>query len=187
MNRSTRHSRIVRRCLIGIVLVAAIVAVRDHVRPPHGTTTSTSALATRAVADAVVDMPATWRTLARERDTATWGDASHRHTVTLAATDVSEASLASVVHDLAKAAGSLGAGVRLRGAPQARDVLRGARGDSAFVLRLEVARSGSAPLQVIQVWRRDTRAGRDVVATWTSSDGRWLGDPTALLPSSRLR
>jgi len=186
--RSTRTRTALLVALLLITLVAASWRLGHGPGGPH-TPRKPDAWAERSVADATLELPREWRPLARERAHATWGDADRSHTVTLAALDVEEAALATIVRDLAASVEQLAPGARLVGAPEAHDVERGGRGDSAMVLRLEVPATvdDATPTQVVQVWRRDTRAGRDVVATYTSSDGTWPVDPTERLPASRLR
>ncbi|MBC7460531.1 MAG: hypothetical protein H7287_04145 [Thermoleophilia bacterium] len=180
-NNRTRYAI----ALLALTLVA--LGVARTARHDRGRAAAAPPLVTRVVADATVETPAAWRALARTREHATWGDSARRHTVTLAAIDASEDSLASIVRDLAAQAANLAPGARVVGALESRDVKRGARGDSALLLRLEIPRGDGRVVRVVQAWRRDTRAARDIVATWTSTDGSWPADPGQLLPGSRLR
>ncbi|MCW2972381.1 MAG: hypothetical protein JWN72_654 [Thermoleophilia bacterium] len=187
MNTRTRTHARTRWAIALLAAVLTAVGIARVAQRGPGTAESRTPLATRVVADATVDTPPTWRALARTRDHATWGDRGQRHTVTLAALDASEAPLTTIVRDLATQAATLAPGTRVVGGIESRDVRRGARGDSALLLRLQVPRGRGRVVHVVQVWRRDTRAARDVVATWTSTDGSWPADPGELLPSSRLR
>jgi hypothetical protein len=41
---------------------------------------------------------------------------------------------------------------------------------------------GGNSLDIVQLWRRDSRAQVDVVATWTSADGDWPVSPRSSIP-----
>ena len=174
--------------ILAVMLVIAAIGWRvGHSRDARVSPRPTPRTTTHAIGGAVVDAPATWRSLDRTLEHATWGDVDHSHTVTLGSMAQGEGSLAGVVHAIARDASTVAPGAAVVGAPQLLDLSHGGRGDAAMLLRLEVPTRGSRPLQVAQVWRRDARAQLDVVATWTSSDGRWPVDPARSLPGSRVR
>jgi hypothetical protein len=142
----------------------------------------------RRAVGARLDVPTTWITLDRTAEHATWGTADRRHTVTLARTESSGASLPGVVSGSVAASTRALPGADLVGMPVAIDLTDAARpgpGDSAMLVRFRVRAQGrEGALLVEQVWRRDARAGMDVVATWTSADGAWPVSPRSAIPRS---
>lgn len=141
------------------------------------------AAAQRGFGDLRLVVPKAWTTLSRSDDHVTWGDADRLHTVTLASTEASVLPLAGVVAGVVEESREQLPGARLVGRPTALDLgeAAGAR-DSAMMIRYEVAGPDGHALRVAQVWRRDARAQRDVVATWTSADGRWPVRPGEAVP-----
>lgn len=138
-------------------------------------------LAERAFGEARLDVPREWITLDRSPEHVTWGDPARRHTVTLAHVEASALPLPAVVAAMTDQSGEALPGARLVDEPRQLDVPgRHAGGDSAMLARFHV--KGDPPLEVAQVWRRDGRAGIDLVATWTSADGTWVVRPRDAIP-----
>jgi hypothetical protein len=158
-------------------------------RASHGDDTGTPARmrggaagVERRIGDARLEVPRGWVELDRADDHATWGEPDRMHTVTLASTEASTLPLPGIVAALARRSEAELPGARLVEPPRAIDLVEPApRDDSAMLARFRVD-DGPSRLDVAQVWRRDTRAGLDVVATWTSGDGRWPISPRAAIP-----
>ena len=136
----------------------------------------------RRVGEARLDVPRDWVVLDRAADHVTWGEPDRMHTVTLASTEASVLPLPGVVAALATRSAEELPGAELVEPPSVLDLDGLApRDDSAMLASFRVADAG-ARLEIAQVWRRDTRAGLDVVATWTSGDGRWPVSPRDAIP-----
>lgn len=130
-----------------------------------------------------VDVPRGWRVVERTGAVTTWSDHAQAHGVTVASVESSSAPLAAVVAAVAKDARTSAATLRVR-APREVELGSAPRGDSAFVVELEALTSAEATVHVRQIWRRDSRTRRDVVATWTSTDGRWPVELHAGIPEA---
>ena len=173
---------------IGLVLLLVALGTwrvadepRERMSPPsEGVST-----APRSFGDAKLEVPRTWRTLGRSAERITWGAADRSHTVTLASTDASSVALPTIVREVvAQSADSL-PGASVASDPVDIDLgERAPRGDSAALVTFEVGDGTHPPIHVVQVWRRDARAGVDLVATWTSADGTWPASPRELLPQA---
>jgi hypothetical protein len=135
---------------------------------------STPPLAERSFGDARLNVPRTWTTLDRSTDHVTWGDTDRRHTVTLASTEASLLPLPSTVEQVVADSERQLPGTRALSRPEPIE-LHGhvGRGDAAVLARLRVEDGSRRELEIMQVWRRDARGQRDLVATWTSADGVW--------------
>ena len=128
--------------------------------------------------------PRSWRSLARGRDFATWGTAGRSHTVTLAATEASVLPLAGIVRGVAREAATALPGAAANGEPRAVPLPEDAgRADTAMRADFRIQDAAGRTLYIAQVWRRDVRAGHDLVATWTSIDGRWPVNPSKYPPT----
>ncbi|MCW2920777.1 MAG: hypothetical protein JWL76_651 [Thermoleophilia bacterium] len=172
---------------IGLVLLLVALGTwrvvdepRERAAPPEDVK-----VAPRSFGDARLDVPRSWQTLGRAPDRITWGAANRAHTVTLASTEASSVALPTIVREVvAQSVESL------PGASVASDPVdielgeRAPRADSAVLVRFEVGDGTHAPIHVVQVWRRDARAGVDLVATWTSADGTWPASPREHLPQA---
>jgi len=132
-----------------------------------------------------VSMPAGWTRLDHAGATATWGSDDRLHTVTVASVEASVLPLPGVVAAVVRDTRRDLPGVELEGrpVPVALPPTEHA-GDAAMLARFTVPADDGGTIHVAQVWRRDTRAHRDVIATWTSSDGRWPAPPRATIPSA---
>ncbi|MCW2926695.1 MAG: hypothetical protein JWM86_663 [Thermoleophilia bacterium] len=129
---------------------------------------------TRRFGDLRLRVPTGWVTLDRTADHVTWGEAGRLHTVTLASTEASILPLPGVVAAVSRESASALPGASPEGRPQVVDLPGPAgRDDSAVAAGFRVADDSGGELRVAQVWRRDARAGLDIVATWTSADGQW--------------
>jgi hypothetical protein len=141
--------------------------------------------APRSFGDAKLDVPRTWRTLGRSRERITWGAADRSHTVTLASTEASAVALPTIVREVVEQSTDSLPGASVASDPVDIDLGdRAPRGDSAVLVRFVVGDGSHAPIHVVQVWRRDARAGIDLVETWTSADGTWPASPRELLPQA---
>ncbi|MCB0879504.1 MAG: hypothetical protein KDC46_11080 [Thermoleophilia bacterium] len=145
-------------------------------------------LATRSLGSVRLAVPKQWRVLDRSgEDRITWGEPQRGHVVTLASTEASAAPLVSIVRDVARESESAMDGVSVTGGPTIIEPgVRMPREDSVVQLRLR-AETPEGPVDVVQSWRRDSRAGLDIVATWTSTDGRWPVDPRDAIPTASAR
>ena len=140
----------------------------------------------RSAGDASIDVPRGWVALDKGRDHVTWGTADRTHTVTLAQTEASVLPLPGVVAAVTAEAAATLPGARVMDGPVAVQLdTRAARGDSAMLSQFVITRDDGASLKVAQMWRRDARAGLDLVATWTSSDGHWPLPPRSAIPRGR--
>lgn len=167
--------------------LALLVAWREHALPEtSGAPAQGRApvkLEARSFGDLRLAVPAGWVTLDRRDGHVTWGEPDRSHTVTLAATEASVLPLPGVVAAVVRESESALPGARADGRAVPVDVPGGApRGDAAVVARFVVDDDGGQRLHVAQAWRRDARAGIDVVATWTSADGRWPVPPRSGIP-----
>jgi hypothetical protein len=152
--------------------------------PSRGAAVAAPVLAGRTFGDLRLDVPRTWTTLERTEDRITWGTSERTHTVTLAGTEAASAPLLAVVREVVRQSVDALPGTRVIDGPTLATAAEPMpRGDSAVVVQFEVD-EGSRRLRIIQAWRRDARAGRDLVATWTSGDGTWPVDPRVAVPSS---
>jgi hypothetical protein len=141
------------------------------------------ATAAREFGPARLDVPTGWVTLDRGPDHVTWGEPGRAHTVTLASIEAGTDPLPGVVAAVAAESARTLPGARAVGRPVDLELDDAPRDDVALLARYEVASAdGDAPLHVAQSWRRDTRAGLDVVATWTSADGHWPISPRSGIP-----
>lgn len=169
--------------LLAVALVAALWRVAGPDAQPAGVPGRTGDLVARTHADARVEVPREWVALDRGPDHVTWGEPDRAHTVTLASIESSTLPLPGIVAaTVARTTDEL-PGVRSSTSPRAIDLEDAPRGDGAMLASFRV-RGDDEPLEVVQVWRRDTRAGRDVLATWTSADGRWPVEPRDAIPSA---
>ncbi|MCZ4496824.1 MAG: hypothetical protein JWM25_1407 [Thermoleophilia bacterium] len=178
-----------------IVLVALLIALAtwrsaaagggdDH--SADAPRRATPQLVTRTWQTASIATPRGWVVLDRGADHVTWGSAARTHTVTLAATESSVLPLPGVVDAIARDAPDALPGATLQGRPVEVELGPAPRRDAAMLVRFALPAEDGG-LKLAQVWRRDSRAGRDLVATWTSSDGRWPVDPARAVPSSTVR
>lgn len=171
-----------------VVLIAAIGMWRGADGADRSASSSAAAaaapvVAARAFGDLRLDVPREWTTLDRGDGRITWGTAGRTHTVTLASTEAATLPLATVVRAVARESITALPSTRLVDGPTTVDPPEPMRrGDSLVIARFEVV-EGARTLQVVQAWRRDARASRDVVATWTSTDGTWPVEPRDAVPS----
>lgn len=144
---------------------------------------------TRTAAGVSIEVPSGWVSLQRAAGHATWGSRDRRHTVTVGTLDASVLPLPGVVETAVDAA--LGSIPGARQAERARslELARAPRDDAAVAVRylVEAPEGEARPLHVVQVWRRDSAAARDLVATWTSADGSWPLDPERAIPQPGVR
>lgn len=172
---------------IGLALLLTIVGiwrVGSHEPAAGADAPPAHTLAPRSFDDLRLPVPRTWTVLDRQRDRITWGDPARTHTVTLAATDAASLPLVSVVRAVAEESRGALPGTRIVEPPRAIDPdERLPRGDSVVLVGFEVDDAGG-PVRIVQAWRRDSRAGRDIVATWTSTDGTWPADPRVAIASA---
>jgi hypothetical protein len=133
-----------------------------------------------------VDVPAGWSIVDRRGNVTTWSEPSKDDAVTVASVESSAAPLAAVVADVAASSRRLDSSVDVA-APHELAITHGARGDSAILLAMTLRDPRGTPLHVRQIWRRDARAARDVVATWTSRDERWPSSPEHGIPEVDVR
>jgi hypothetical protein len=165
-----------------LVLLVALGAWRVGDERGETTAPPPEPVAPRAFGELRLDVPRAWRTLDRTSDHVTWGAADRSHTVTLASTEASTLPLSAVVREVARQSSQSVPGTRVVEGPTLLELGdRAPRDDAAALVRLEVVESGRR-LDVVQVWRRDSRAGVDVVATWASTDGAWPLSPRDALP-----
>lgn len=140
-------------------------------------------LAARAFGDLRLPIPTRWQTLDRGGERVTWGSSDRRHTVTLASTEASTLPLVAIVGEVARQSSRDLEGTRVVTGPTRIEPAEPiGRDDAVVFVEFEVVES-SRTLQVVQTWRRDARAGIDIVATWTSSDGSWPADPRRSIPT----
>lgn len=173
---------------IGLVLLLVALGtwrVADQPQERHATPVEDAQTAPRSFGDARLDVPRSWRTLSRSNERITWGAASRSHTVTLASTEASSVALPTIVREVVAQSTESLPGASVASEPVDIDLGdRAPRGDSAVLVRFEVGDGSHPPIHVVQVWRRDARAGIDLVATWTSADGTWPASPRELLPEA---
>ena len=134
---------------------------------------------------AAVTLPARWRITDRSDGVTTWRDPQSDDAVSVAAVESAAAPLASIVAEVARQARTAGPQTQVE-APRQLPSASGSRRDVVLALELRTNVEGRE-LHVRQIWRRDARAGRDVVATWTSSDDAWSVDPSTTVPTLDLR
>ena len=115
----------------------------------------------------------------------TWRTSDGDDSVSVAAVEAAATPLAAIVADVARQARAAGVETKVA-APRQLPPVRGPRQDTVMELSLQTRVDGRT-LYVRQVWRRDSRAGHDVVATWTSSDDAWDVDPATTVPTLELR
>jgi hypothetical protein len=174
---------------LAVVLALAIVAAiawRVTGGSEHGAVTAGATApvlgAARTFGDLRLSVPRGWTTLARDGDRITWGAPDRSHVVTLSATEASSLPLMAVVGDVADELAA--SGVEVVDGPTLVDPGEPLpRGDSFVLVRLRTS-TDHGQVDVVQAWRRDSRASADVVATWTSTDGRWPVDPRTAVPST---
>lgn len=173
---------------LGLVLLLALLAAwrvesRVTTDAKHGAAQAPQVIVERRAGTARIDLPRDWVSLEHAADHATWGAADRSSTVTVAQVESTAAPLPAVVAAVAADASAVLPGARVAGRPVELDVgYEAPRDDAAMLIRFVVEADGSGPLHVEQVWRRDTRAGVDVVATWTSADGHWPRSPRRSIP-----
>lgn len=169
---------------VGLVLLLVALGTwqADAGAPAPTAQAEAGRLESRAFGSLRLEVPRSWRTLERTDTHVTWGAADRRHLVTLASTEAAPDPLLSVVRELARESLRSIAGAQVVAGPTRleSDVLR--RGDAFVLVELQVDDEAGRPLRVVQAWRRDSRAGIDVVATWTSRDGSWPADPRRIVP-----
>lgn len=168
-----------------LVLLVALAAWRvgDDPAPPTAEEPNAVQVGARSFGDARLDVPTSWRTLARADDRITWGSADRAHTVTLASTEASSEPLPVIAREVVRQSGDVLPSGSAASEPVLLDLAgRAPRGDAAVLVRFTVRDGTDAPVEVVQVWRRDARAGVDLVATWTSADGTWPASPREQLP-----
>lgn len=165
------------------MLLVAIGAWRIGSSPDAGSASSGQApVSTRAFDDLRLVVPRGWNTIERADGRITWGAPDRAHTVTLASTEASTLPLVAIVREVARQSTESVPNSRIVSGPTLVDTGGDLpRGDSLVELRLIVIEQGRQ-LQVVQTWRRDSRAGYDIVATWTSSDGAWPITPRHSIP-----
>lgn len=172
---------------IGLVLLLVALGTWRVVDDPreHATPTEAAPTAPRSFGDAKLDVPRSWQTLGRTPERITWGAANRTHTVTLASTESSSVALPTIVREVVAQSVESLPGASIASDPVDIDLGDTApRDDSAVLVRFEVGDGSHAPIHVVQVWRRDARAGVDLVATWTSADGTWPASPREHLPQA---
>lgn len=179
---------------IGLLLMLLVLAAwrygdsRAGADAAPSTAAAAGAVATslRSSGAASVPVPREWVTLDRGEAHVTWGTPDRRHTVTLASTEASLLPLPGVVAELVEQSAQQLPDAELLDAPRPIELEQPhPRGDSAMLARFRVAHpQGDGRLDVVQVWRRDARAGLDVVATWTSADGSWPLSPRRAIPQA---
>lgn len=184
-SQPSRHRRRARRrdpmLLVwpfGLLMLLALLALwRSEATPstPVVDAPAPQRTTTRRLGDLRLDVPAGWVTLDRSADHVTWGAPDRAHTVTLAGTQSSLLPLPGVVSAVVRESADALPGARPVGRPRMLELAEAyaPRTDAAMLARFRVHDGDRRPLDVAQVWRRDSRAQRDVVATWTSIDGRW--------------
>lgn len=171
-------------CALALVLVGMFLVVH-HRRSTVGGSGSEPPRppVSRRIGDARVRIPSDWQPLAAIDGTETWGSRDHAHTVTVGTTESSILPVAGVVATVVREATTQSGDTHADGAPEALELHDAPAGDSAMLVRFRVDDApGDEALRVTQVWRRDARAGLDVVATWTSRDGTWPVRPAAEVP-----
>lgn len=171
--------------LLLLVLLAGwrVASSRDQAGAA-ATTAGTSTTEQRTFGAARLQVPREWITLERREGHVTWGSSDRRHTVTLASTEAGLLPLPAVVGELVEQSAQQLPGARLTERPRSIPLAAPhPRDDAAMLARFRVEDpSGGDALHVAQVWRRDARAGLDLVATWTSRDGRWPVSPRSAVP-----
>jgi hypothetical protein len=170
---------------IGLVLLLVALgawrAGSEH--DGNDATAAPTDVATRAFDQLRLGVPRGWKTLDRTDGRITWGAADRVHTVTLASTEASSMPLVAIVREVARQSTESVPGSRVMSGPTLVDTGSDLpRGDSLVEVRLAVIDQGRE-LQVVQAWRRDARAGHDIVATWTSGDGAWPVVPRTSIPA----
>lgn len=173
---------------IGLVLLLVALGtwrVADYPRTRTSPPTDGVKVAPRSFGDAKLDVPESWQTLGRSAERITWGTADRAHTVTLTSTEASSVALPTIVREVVAQSTDSLPSARVASDPVDIELGdRAPRGDSAALVTFEVGDGTHAPIHVVQVWRRDARAGIDLVATWTSVDGTWPASPRELLPQA---
>jgi hypothetical protein len=166
-----------------VLLLVALGAWRVGGEQEHReAATEPTDVATRAFEQLRLDVPRRWRTIERTDGRISWGTSDRVHTVTLASTEASATPLVAIVREVARQSTESVPGSRVVSGPTLVDTGRELpRGDSLVEVRLAVVDQGRE-LQVVQAWRRDARAGHDIVATWTSGDGTWPVVPRESIP-----
>lgn len=184
--RRVPHQLLPMSLLLLLVLVAAW-RVADGARERAATQARQGPdmrLESRGLGPARLDVPSGWMVLERGPEHVTWGTARRSHTVTLASTEASVLPLPGVVGVVVRESARELPAAKLLGSPRALALADAPRGDAAMLARFLVREQGRGALHVAQVWRRDARAGLDLVATWTSADGSWPVEPAAGVPEA---
>lgn len=172
--------------LAALVLLGVVIARAVHDEPQRAAAPSATkppAAAAHEFGPGRVTLPSGWRRLDRTGDVVTWSDAARDDSVTVASVEASAAPLASIVAEVARTARSEDPTARTS-APRELTLGAAPRADSAIVLPMVVAGPEGTPMHVRQIWRRDSRSGRDVVATWTSTDDVWDLTAEASIPEA---
>lgn len=177
--------------LLLLAVLGVVVAWRlldGHAAPATrsgGQDHATAAQVERTGGDVRVATPSDWGRLGRSGSTVTWGSSDRSHTVTVASVEASVLPIPGVVAAVVRQTGRDLPGFELQGRPVPLELDAPApRGDSAMLVRFTVPADDGGTVHVAQVWRRDSRAQRDVIATWTSSDGSWPASPRTSIPSA---
>lgn len=164
------------------LLLAAVAWRATHREDARTEVAPTTTAIERRIGDARLEVPRDWVVLDRANDHVTWGEPDRMHTVTLTSTEASTLPLPGVVAALADRSARELPGAELVEPPRMLELVDPApRDDTAMLARFRVG-DGASRLDIAQVWRRDSRAGIDLVATWTSGDGRWPVSPRSVIP-----
>ncbi|MEO6867210.1 MAG: hypothetical protein ABI200_04240 [Gaiellales bacterium] len=179
---------------IGLLLLLALLAMwRLNAQPATASDAADKAAAAvqanvetsvRRFGELRLEVPRSWGTLSRSRDHVSWGTADRSHTVTVASVEASVLPLPGVVAASVRETQEQLPDTELIERPSVLqiDEQYAPREDSALLARFEASGTSQQPLQVAQVWRRDARGERDLIATWTSTDGTWPISPERGIP-----
>jgi hypothetical protein len=171
--------------LLALLLTLALLrAFEASGERSHATATPHSpTLVERRAGDLRIALPREWVTLEHDDTHVTFGETDRMHTVTLGSTEASSLPLPGVVRAMLEQTTRELPGARAVEEPLAIDPgAHAARGDAAMLARFRVGSEQPGGLELAQVWRRDSRAGLDLVATWTSADGAWPVSPRESIP-----
>lgn len=176
----------IARWPIGMFVLVLLLASIGAWRGAHGAARGEPVergpvLEERRFGDLRLTVPSDWRTLDRSGAHVTWGSADRSHTVTLGWTEASVLPLPGVVAAMARESVAQLPGARIVRDPSPIELDGAPRQDSAMLVELRVE-DARGVLAIQQAWRRDVRAGLDLVATWTSSDGSWPVSPETSIP-----
>lgn len=171
---------------LGVAVIAKTVHGQHVPASRNETTPVTHATQSIDYRPGHIDAPAGWKIIDQRGNVTTWSEPTHDDAVTVASIDSSSAPLAAVVAEVARSSRQLPATTNVA-PPHELDVAHGARGDSALMLAMTLRDPQGRTLHVRQIWRRDTRASQDVVATWTSRDDQWPTTPEQGIPGVMVR